>query len=325
MRQEILERLGRITEEEQAILDGSQEIDRRRYTDQNDMIVDCEKLLDKGRLLQIRPHTRFVHFPKHRHNYIEVIYMCTGSTTHIIDGREVVLQAGELLFLNQNATQEILPAEEGDIAVNFIVLPQFFDRAFEMLGEENNQFRQFLIECLLGQQYGSFLHFRVSDVLPVQNLMENMIWSILDDQPNRRSINQVTMGLLFQHLMNYTDRLDQTKQAKEQDLMFAVLRYIEDHYREASLSVLAEGMNYDLPWLSRRIKQVSGKNFKELLQIKRLNRAEFLLRTTRIPVAEISERVGYDNTSYFYRIFRERYGVSPREYRIRRVGISVAE
>lgn len=243
--------------------------------------------------------------------------MCTGSTTHIIDGQEVVLQAGELLFLNQNATQEILPAGETDIAVNFIVLPQFFDRAFDMLGEENNQFRQFLIECLQGQskRYGSFLHFRVADVLPVQNLMENMIWSILDNQPNRRSINQLTMGLLFQHLMNYTDRLEHTEQKREQDLMLTVLRYIEDHYRDAALADLAEMMNYDLPWLSRRIKQICGRNFKELLQTKRLNRAEFLLRTTGMSVLDISERVGYDNSSYFYRIFRERFGVSPKEYR----------
>lgn len=317
VRKEILERLGKITEEEQAILDGRTEIERERYTDQNEMIVDSEKLLERGRLIQIRPHTRFAHFPKHRHNYIEVIYMCTGSTTHIIDGQEVVLQAGELLFLNQNATQEILPAGETDIAVNFIVLPQFFDRAFDMLGEENNQFRQFLIECLQGQskRYGSFLHFRVADVLPVQNLMENMIWSILDNQPNRRSINQLTMGLLFQHLMNYTDRLEHTEQKREQDLMLTVLRYIEDHYRDAALADLAEMMNYDLPWLSRRIKQICGRNFKELLQTKRLNRAEFLLRTTGMSVLDISERVGYDNSSYFYRIFRERFGVSPKEYR----------
>ncbi len=101
--------------------------------------------------------------------------------------------------------------------------------------------------------------------------------------------------------------------------MFTVLRYIEEHYQEASLAELAAAMNYDLPWLSRRIKQVCGKNFKELLQNKRLNRAEFLLRTTRIPVAEISEKVGYDNTSYFYRIFRGRFGVSPREYRVERL------
>ena len=44
----------------------------------------------------------------------------------------MVLQEGDLLFLNQNAVQEILPAGKDDIAVNFIVLPEFFDTAFFM-------------------------------------------------------------------------------------------------------------------------------------------------------------------------------------------------
>ena len=85
------------------------------------MVIDSKKLLQKGKLIQVRPHTRFVHFPKHTHNYIEVIYMCQGRTTHIINGTEVILEAGDLLFLNQNAVQEILPAGRDDIAVNFIV------------------------------------------------------------------------------------------------------------------------------------------------------------------------------------------------------------
>lgn len=51
--------------------------------------------------------------------------MCQGTTTHIVNGNQVVLEQGDLLFLNQNAVQEILPAGEYDIAVNFIVLPEF--------------------------------------------------------------------------------------------------------------------------------------------------------------------------------------------------------
>ena len=78
----------------------------------------------------MRPHTRFVNFPKHKHNYVEVIYMCQGTTTHILNGSKVILEAGDLLFLNQNAEQEILPAGEQDIAVNFIVLPEFLTRHF---------------------------------------------------------------------------------------------------------------------------------------------------------------------------------------------------
>ena len=85
MHRELLRELSVITEEEQRILDGRTEIDQQIYTAKNDMVIDSNKLLQRGKLIQVRPHTRFVHFPKHTHNYIEVIYMCQGSTTHILN------------------------------------------------------------------------------------------------------------------------------------------------------------------------------------------------------------------------------------------------
>ena len=123
MHPEMVEKLSVITDEEQEILDGQKNINKELYTEKKELVVDCQKLLEKGKLISLRTHTRFVYFPKHRHNYVEVIYMCQGSTRHIINGNEVLLKQGDLLFLNQSATQEILPAGEGDIAINFIVLP----------------------------------------------------------------------------------------------------------------------------------------------------------------------------------------------------------
>ena len=52
-----------------------------------------------------------------------------------------------------------------------------------------------------------------------------------------------------------------------------------------------------------------------LLREKRLGRAAELLAGTALPVEDIIGAVGYDNTSYFYRKFREHYGVSPKQYR----------
>lgn len=94
MDERLLSRLRTITEEEQTILAG-QGVQRERYTSSRDFVVDSEKLLEKGKLIEIRPHTRFVHFPRHRHNYVEMLYMCSGSTTHILNGsRELVLRQG---------------------------------------------------------------------------------------------------------------------------------------------------------------------------------------------------------------------------------------
>ena len=79
MNEEIIRQLSVITDEEQKILSGQKDINKTIYTEKKEMVIDCDKLLQKGKLIQVRPHTRFVHFPKHRHNYIEVIYMCKGS------------------------------------------------------------------------------------------------------------------------------------------------------------------------------------------------------------------------------------------------------
>lgn len=319
MRQDIITQLKKITPEEQEILNGRTNVDPALYNLNASMVVDCKKLLERGKLIELRPHTRFIHFPKHTHNYVEVVYMCSGKTTHIINQTRVELNAGELLFLSQDAVQEILPASLDDIAVNFIILPEFFDRSLAMIGAENNLIRTFLTDCLRNRAgQVSFLHFKVADVLPVQNLVENLIWMLLHRQPNKRSMNQTTMGLLFLHLLNFTDKVDIGQDHLEQELTFAVLSYIEEHYRDGELSSLAASLNYDLYWLSRLIKNTTGRTYTELLQEKRLNQAAWLLDTTTLSITDIGLDVGYSNFSYFYKIFRQKFGCSPKEYRKKR-------
>ncbi len=123
MTDELLSELKKITPEEKSILAGRKEIEKELYMSAG------RDMIEAGKLIQVRPNTRFVHFPKHTHNYIEVIYMCSGRTHHVIDGDDVILKEGELLFLNQKAVQEIYPAEENDVAVNFIILPEFLTTA----------------------------------------------------------------------------------------------------------------------------------------------------------------------------------------------------
>lgn len=316
MHEELLKELSVITEEEQGLLHGRKEIDQQIYTEKKDMVIDSKKLLQKGKLIQVRPHTRFVHFPKHTHNYIEVIYMCQGSTSHIINGTKVVLEEGDLLFLNQNAVQEILPAGLNDIAVNFIVLPEFLDTAFSMMGDEANQLREFLVGALSGRDgETSWMYFHVADILPIQNLIENMVWTIFYDSSNKRSCTQITMGLLFLQLLNYMDKMETGGSKYDTEIAAAVLSYINEHYKTGTLSELAGQMGCDLYWLSREIRRRTGKTYKELLQEKRMQQAVYLLTSSSIPVTDIIESVGYENTTYFYRIFRKKYGMSPKEYR----------
>jgi len=116
-------------------------------------------------------------------------------------------------------------------------------------------------------------------------------------------------------LMNYTDKVEVGKNNSEHELILAVYRFIEENYKNGELSDLAKQLNYDLYWMSRTIKKLAGKNFTELIQAKRLNQAAYLLANTRLNIAEIGLAIGYDNLSYFHRIFKLYFGVSPKKYR----------
>lgn len=316
MTEDLLKELKIITPEERQILAGNQGIEKNIYMSSENDVIDARKLLEAGKMIQVRTHTRFVHFPRHTHNYIELIYMCSGSTHHVINGEDVILKQGELLLLSQKATQEIYPAGEEDIAVNFIILPEFFEYGLNMMEPEENLLRDFVVGSLRGDNAQSgYLHFKVSDILPVQNLVENLIWTIRNRQPNKRSINQITMGLLFLQLMNCMDRLETDTQG-EQKLIISVLSYIEENYRDGELSELAAQLHYDFFWLSKEIKKRTGKTYTELVQAKRLSQAAYLLTATGKSVIDIAMEVGYDNISYFHRIFQKKYGMTPRKYRV---------
>ncbi len=316
MDQQLLKQLSRITDEERNILNGGK-LDMSVYSDNMPSIVDSRKLLEAGKLFTIRPNTRFISFPKHSHNYVEIIYMCSGSQRHIInDSTEIILKKGELLLLNRHASHQTDRTGIDDIAINLIVLPQFFDIAIDMIGSDN-KISEFIFSGLAGSGHEiSYMHFDVADVLPVQNLIENLIWSVVNKQPNRRNINQVTMGLLFLQLLGLSDRLV----AGEPDtaanaIVIAALTEIEQNYAAASLSSVAKRCNVSAAYVSNTVKAATGKTFKEHLMEKRLSKAETLLKTTALSVGDIIVMVGYENTSYFYRIFTQKYGVSPRGYR----------
>ena len=312
LKQEILDKLLPITDEEREILHGKG-VDKSIYTSTGGSVIRSKKLLVDGKLISVRKHTRFIHFPRHTHDYIEVVYMCTGKTTHIINDKEITLNEGELLLLGQNATQEILPASENDIAVNFIIQPAFFDKTLEMLGTEETPIKNFLISSLFDSEYQGYLHFKVANVLLIQNLIENLIWTLINNTSNKRNINQTTMGLLFMHLLNHTDKL--SHKSREDKAIMDIFRYIEENYRDGSLTDAANLLHYDFYWLSHEIKNRTGKTYTEHLQEKRLSQASFLLKNTTLSVEEIAIAVGYENKSYFHRIFTEKFKTTPKKYR----------
>ncbi len=316
MREDILRRLSEISEEEQAILHGGN-INMRRYNYTGGSVFEPEKILPSGHLFGITTHTRFVDFPQHSHSYVEMVYQVSGSTTHIIGRRDKLrLTAGKLLLLGRGTEHEILAAAREDVAVNFILVPAFFDNAAMSLGSSNAL--SVFLKNNLGRDAGTgtYLIYDVAGSTILENLLENLVLLELEGAPvQRQELQRATLELLLRHLSGRSeDIVIHDRRDRERATVLSALSRIESDVR-CSLAELAAEYDLTPPALSRLIRRHTGCTFTELLHTARFNRAAALLKDTELSVADIALAVGYENTAFFYRRFEDMYGCPPAQYR----------
>lgn len=318
MRKEILDNLYKITAEEEKIVKENAAISKELYTSQDEFVVDSAKLLEQGRLIAIRPHTRFAAFPEHRHNYIEMVVMLQGSlTTRIVDGDTITLKKGDILLMNRHARHEIMPCGKDDLALNFIILPEFFSRG-SVAYDKENILRGFIIASLSEKKrYSDYLIYHAEGVIAVENLMENLIWTLVNHPNDMNQIVLSTMDLLLMNLAALSSDTLKDMRSKGQNVTITALEYIDHNYVNGSLEELASLTGYTTAYLSRLLKNNTGSNFKQLLQQRKLQQAAYYLENTTLTTENIIDKIGYSNSAYFYKTFAAKYGCSPRQYRKR--------
>lgn len=316
MKEYIHNKLLELTEEESRLLYDSNEVNKDIYTDQSQFIVDSNKLLNTGELIHIRKHTRFVKFPEHKHNFIEFNYVYQGELRQKIYGKEIHLKKGELLFLNQHITHEIEASKEEDIIINFIIKPEFFDYIISLL-ENDNPVINFLISTLYTNcSEGEYLHFKVSKNKEIQDIVESIIVELYEGDIVSKAKTKLLVGLLLVELIKSTEDMEVfSGDNYEKKMIIDILKYIDDNYKDASLIQISYILKQNDYKVSKLIKKHLNCTFKELLQDKKLTKSAELLIYTNMPITQIIEEVGYENLTYFYKIFKAKYNMTPKDYR----------
>lgn len=100
--------------------------------------------------------------------------------------------------------------------------------------------------------------------------------------------------------------------------ILSTVEYIDLHKEDdIFLADIAKELGYTEYYLSRKFKSEVGSTFKEYIRNVRLEYSKFLLTNEIIPVREISERLRFTSQSYFTDRFKEKYGITPNEYRLK--------
>lgn len=106
-----------------------------------------------------------------------------------------------------------------------------------------------------------------------------------------------------------------TSQPKRKEVLEA-LKYVYTHLeKKIMLEEVANHLFLNPSYFSRLFKKEVGETFVEHVTKAKINRAKELLEQTAEPVGKICERLGYDNQSYFIKVFKNHEGVTPIEYR----------
>lgn len=136
----------------------------------------------------------------------------------------------------------------------------------------------------------------------------------IDRLYNCRNIMEI-MEVTEDNIREYEKFLERSMSESRNEVA-AVKNYIYQHYDEdLNLEMLAEKVYLSSGYLSFIFKKETGMNLNRYIRVFRMEKAGELLKNTNMKVAQISEKVGFSNVSYFCRSFREFYGSSPESYR----------
>ncbi|MFD2611620.1 helix-turn-helix transcriptional regulator [Paenibacillus gansuensis] len=103
-------------------------------------------------------------------------------------------------------------------------------------------------------------------------------------------------------------------------LVETIKEVIESNYSDSNLSLqgISHMIKMSPAYVGRKFKAVELVSIVDFINDVRLRHASLLLESKNISINEVMERVGFSNASYFYRIFKKKYGSTPKEYRLKR-------
>ncbi len=316
MNKEIFERLAALSREEYENTERASEAGAQKfYGRPGRFIIERRRISDIAtgeptEPISLRVHPMIISFPEHTHDYIEIMYVYSGSITHKIADSYVTLTGGELLILSHGAKHSIEPSGPDDLGVNLIISPEMWEWLLSDI-RRMSSLDTSMLDALLKRDECSYLVSDSKDSFEVINIMENIISSALIRNAPSYVIKQ-SVALLLSYLLG-KESLSPPSDEKKRRLT----EYVKSSYSTATLTEAAKLLGLSPSYLSRWAVRVLGTSFKELVMEERFAAACELLLATDMPIGEIITSIGYENSSYFHREFKLRYGVTPYQYRRR--------
>ena len=240
------------------------------------------------------------HASPHLHNSIEFIYITEGT-------------------LELGMGQELFHMEEGDFAVIF---PDMIHH-YQVFSPGENKAVYLWAKPALAAQFADILQSSCPEdpVIKKDQVPRDIVNPVQCLRANRKEegknlvVEQAYVQILLARSISCFHMMEKSS-VESNDIIYQTVSYIARHFREkVSLDRMARDLGVSKFTLSRVFSGTFHRNFNQFLNEQRLNYVTVHLECTDESITDICMNAGFESQRTFNRVFRERYRMTPREYR----------
>lgn len=281
-------------------------------------VYDGANYIDRSEKIALMKFVDHRDEPEHSHNFVELVYIWTGSGSHIVNGQPLNVQRGDLLFMDvgDRHSFHVNPHME---YMNILFEPDYLS---EQLSSSDSA--QSFLSLKLFQEFHQQLEepapqvkFRGKQMVELEELLESMYREYREKKSGYKAMLRGYSTLLL--AMTFRTMQDSMQSSENRDIYHMLpqlLTYIEQHYAgRITLQDLAKQSYYSPYYISKVFKECYGFTFTEYVQQIRLREAKRMLLETEESVESIGRSVGYADKTQFFRLFKQSFGMTPQQLR----------
>lgn len=255
-------------------------------------------------------------YPMHWHDEMEIIIVDSGEFEEEIDLEKYIVHEGDIVIIN--------PCKLHSFRVSDGQRTRFRSIIFNMSMLINNNTDACAIKYFTPFLDGMYINpIVISRNSPAHSELEACVKNLIEIYHTKPPFYEISLksGLydlfrvLFTHYFIPEEKEPAIKDTTTRNIKI-ILDYVSENYMNPiTIEELADSVNLSKHYFMRFFKKYMGTTCIEYINDYRLNVATNLLLTTGMQITEISSRIGISNLSYFNRIFKKKYNMTPKEYR----------
>lgn len=257
-------------------------------------------------------------FPEHLHEFLEIVYVTNGSGVHRINTRDYPALKGDVFLINIHMSHTFITTSSDFQMITCVFLPETIDE--QLIHSENavDILKLLLFKPFYGLPEDFLLNINLQNK---KNEFDAILEDMWEEYQNRQKGYE---GILQSYLVVLLTKIFRLASCSHEDqyspikkeLVETAIHYLEQNYsKPLRLDEIARQVLLSPQYFASIFKSQTGLSLTDYIHKIRILEACRLLRDAGKSVQEVMREVGYQDSKFFYEIFKRYTGNTPGSYR----------